>query len=151
MNGYIKLQMLMLSIATTNIYHHPPATPALFPNNMAYQSNVFVSDDPKLTSLYDYRTAKDYAAYLLPHLKPNFSILDVGCGPGSITRDFAQFVPEGRVVGIDVSSGVVDQARAKFQAPNLSFEVGDATDLAQFADNTLQVDPERAARSNLRL
>lgn len=104
---------------------------------MAYQHKVLVSDDPKVTSLYDYRTAKEHAAYLLQHLKPNFSILDVGSGPGSITRDFAQLVPEGRVVGVDVSPGVVEQARAKHQAPNLSFEVGDATDLAQFDDNTL--------------
>lgn len=108
-----------------------------FSNIMAYQNNVLVSDDPIVTSLYDYRTAKDYAAYLLPHLKPDFSILDVGSGPGSITRDFAELVPKGRVLGIDMSPGVVDKARAKYQAPNLSFEVGDATDLAQFEDNTL--------------
>ncbi|KAJ4396044.1 hypothetical protein N0V93_000260 [Gnomoniopsis smithogilvyi] len=106
---------------------------------MAYQNNVLVSDDPKVTSLYDYRTAKDHAAYLLPHLKPNFSILDVGSGPGSITKDFAKLVPEGRVVGIDVSPGVVEQAKANHQAPNLSFEVGDATDLAQFDDDAFDV------------
>lgn len=104
---------------------------------MAYQHNVLVSDSPSVTSLYDYRSAKEHAAYLLPYLKPNYSVLDVGCGPGSITRDFAKIVHEGRVVGIDVSSGVVEQARRNHQAPNLSFEVGDTTDLAQFEDDTL--------------
>lgn len=104
---------------------------------MAYQNKVVKSDDPGVTSLYSYRTAEDYASYLLPHLKPNFNILDVGCGPGGITRDFAKLVPEGTVIGIDVSAGVVNQARASFQEPNLSFQVGDATNLARYDDNTL--------------
>lgn len=104
---------------------------------MAYQHNVLVGDSPSVTVLYDYRSAKEHAAYLLPYLKPNFSVLDVGCGPGSITRDFAEIVHDGQVVGIDVSSGVIEQARVNHQAANLSFEVGDATDLAQFDDETL--------------
>lgn len=104
---------------------------------MAYQNKVFVSDDLELNSKYSFRTAKDYAAYLLPHLKPNFDILDVGSGPGGITRDLAKLVPDGTVIGIDMSPGVVDQAKADYQEPNLSFQVGDATNLARFADNTL--------------
>lgn len=104
---------------------------------MAYHNKYFASDDPGLTSMYSFRTAKDYAAYLLPHLKPNFNILDIGSGPGGITRDFAKLVPNGTVIGLDISQGVVDQAKAKYQEPNLSYQVGDATNLAQFEDNTL--------------
>ena len=33
------------------------------------------------------RTAEDSAAYLLPYLIPGASMLDVGCGPGTITAD----------------------------------------------------------------
>lgn len=104
---------------------------------MAYQNKIMSSDDPNVTFLWEHRTAKDFAAYLLPHLKPDFHILDVGCGPGSITHGFSPLVPHGRVVGVDVSPGVVAQAAAKYQEPNLSFEVADAYELSQFADASL--------------
>lgn len=104
---------------------------------MAYQNKIMGGDDPNVTSLFDQRTAKDFAAYLLPHLKPDFHILDVGCGPGSITHGFSAFAPQGRVVGVDVSPGIVAQASTKYQEPNLSFEVGDAYELSQFADASL--------------
>lgn len=104
---------------------------------MAYRKKALVSDDPNLTALYDFRNAKDYAAYLLPHLKPHFHILDVGSGPGGMTHDFALLVPQGKVVGIDMSPGIVAQAAANYQEPNLSFKVGDAYELSQFADPSL--------------
>ena len=36
-----------------------------------------------------WRTAENSAAYLLPHLGPARTLLDVGCGPGTITADLA--------------------------------------------------------------
>lgn len=104
---------------------------------MAYQNKIMGGDDPNVTILFDRRTAKDFAAYLLPHLKPDSHILDVGCGPGSITHGFSPLVPLGKVVGVDVSPGIVAQAATKYQEPNLSFEVGDAYELSQFADASL--------------
>ena len=38
------------------------------------------------------RTAADSAAYLLPHLAPVLSLLDVGASPGSVTVDLARLV-----------------------------------------------------------
>ena len=54
-----------------------------------------------------------------------------------MTHDFSLLVPQGRVVGIDTSPGVVAQAAARYKEPNLSFEVGDAYELSQFADASL--------------
>ena len=56
---------------------------------------------------FNQRSAAIYAAHLLPHLKPSFRILDVGCGPGSITLDLARLVPDGHVVGIDINAGML--------------------------------------------
>jgi len=38
---------------------------------------------------HSWRTAENSAAYLLPHLTPDALILDIGCGPGTITADLA--------------------------------------------------------------
>lgn len=58
------------------------------------------------------RTAQDSAAYLVPHLRPGQRVLDVGCGPGTITADLAERVAPGTVLAIDPARAVVEQAAA---------------------------------------
>lgn len=58
-----------------------------------------------------WRTAANSAAYLLELLVPGSDVLDVGCGPGTMTVDFARRVAPGRVVGIDRAAEVVEAAR----------------------------------------
>src|SRR5580693_814445 len=73
-----------------------------------------------------WRSAENSAAYLLPHLKPHMRILDVGCGPGTITAGLADRVPRGHVTGIDTAPEVVDEARElAAQRDNLDFTTGD--------------------------
>ena len=75
-----------------------------------------------------WRTAENSAAYLLPELRASDRLLDVGCGPGTITLDLARRVPAGRVLGVDPSVEVVGQARhAALEAgtDNVDFAVGD--------------------------
>jgi SAM-dependent methyltransferase len=76
-----------------------------------------------------WRTAENSAAYLLPHLASGMDLLDVGCGPGTITLDLARLVAPGRVVGIDRAEEPLAAARADALAAglaNVAFEVGDA-------------------------
>src|SRR5690348_3587819 len=58
-----------------------------------------------------WRTAENSAGYLLPRLAPDARVLDVGCGPGTITADLAARVPGGDVTGIDAAADVLAQAR----------------------------------------
>ncbi len=75
-----------------------------------------------------WRTVENSAAYLLSALSSGTSVLDVGCGPGTITIDMAGRVDGGRVLGIDPAQEVLVEARAEAERlgqRNVTFEVGD--------------------------
>jgi ubiquinone/menaquinone biosynthesis C-methylase UbiE len=88
-----------------------------------------------------WRTAENSASFLLSHLAPGMSLLDVGCGPGTITADLAGRLGEGTVVGIDLAEEVIELARERNPTPSgadLSFRVGDVYEL-EYADETFDV------------
>ena len=70
------------------------------------------------TGAHSRRTAERNAAFFLPHLKPGMTLLDGGCGPGSITLGLAAAISPGYVTGVDISSGSLEIAR------KLAFERG---------------------------
>ncbi|MEM2097637.1 MAG: methyltransferase domain-containing protein [Methanothrix sp.] len=59
-------------------------------------------------------------------------ILDIGCGDGKITAHISQLVPDGSVLGMDISPDMISFARRRHSPErfrNLRFEQGDALDL----------------------
>jgi SAM-dependent methyltransferase len=48
------------------------------------------------------RTADNHAAFFLPYLKPGMRLLDLGCGPGSVTEGLAALVAPAETVGVDI-------------------------------------------------
>lgn len=88
-----------------------------------------------------WRTAENSAAYLLPRLPSAARVLDVGCGPGTITADLAALVGDGQVTGIDAAAPIVAEARAEAERRgqrNVSFGVGDVYGL-RFDDGAFDV------------
>ncbi len=111
---------------------------------------------------YTRRTAEVCAAFLLPRLRTDSVVLDVGCGPGTITAGLARHA--GKVVGLDKSVEMVEEARnhaAECGLANASFEVGSVYELP-WDDNRFDVvyahqvlqhlsDPVRALREARRV
>jgi SAM-dependent methyltransferase len=88
-----------------------------------------------------WRTAVNSAAYLVPHLEPGMSLLDVGSGPGTITVDLARLVAPGVVTACEVTAEALALARAEAerqQQDNLAFEVADVNHLP-FDDDTFDI------------
>ncbi len=117
--------------------------------------------DESVLRSHKWRTAENSAAFVLPYLVDGMSLLDVGCGPGTITADLARRIPGGSVVGVDLPHDVIGAARLEFSAANLRFEVGDVYAL-QFAAGSFDLvyvhqvlqhlgDPVAALREMLRV
>jgi ubiquinone/menaquinone biosynthesis C-methylase UbiE len=87
------------------------------------------------------RTAANSAAYLLPHLEAGQRLLDVGCGPGTITVDLAQRLAPGEVVALEREASVlaeVERLAVGRGVDNLTTVVGDVYGLA-YADGEFDV------------
>lgn len=89
------------------------------------------------------RTAANSCAYLLPYIKPTDRILDIGCGPGSITLDLAGYVPDGSITGIDIESArpaleAAQQLAADEGKDKVTFQVGDVSKLP-FDDGSFNI------------
>lgn len=112
-----------------------------------------------------WRTAGNSAAYLIGELRPGMSVLDVGCGPGTITADLAELVgPDGRVTAVDAAPDVIGQAAAYAKERGLTtveFATADVHAL-DFPDDSFDVvhahqvlqhvgDPVRALREMRRV
>jgi SAM-dependent methyltransferase len=82
------------------------------------------------------------------------NVLDVGCGSGWLTRRIAQRVPQGRVVGMDVSDQMIRVARrTSLEQDNVLYVTGEAGEIpweANFFTQAISVEsayywPEPAA------
>jgi ubiquinone/menaquinone biosynthesis C-methylase UbiE len=142
---------------------------------LARPSALAIVQDPLASDVYTHghqesvlkshvwRTAENSAGYLLGALLPGLDLLDVGCGPGTLTVDLGRRVPGGRVVGIDRSREVVARAAAyaASSGAEVEFATGDVYSLAfpnasfdvVHAHQVLQhlTDPVRALREMRRV
>lgn len=105
------------------------------------ESSYSLGYSPAVVDRHSLRRASTCCSYFLPHLTPTSHILDLGCGPGSITTDIASIVPRGSIIGLDAGESVIDIANAQVHElglSNCSFQVGDVMQLP-FDDETFDV------------
>jgi SAM-dependent methyltransferase len=87
------------------------------------------------------RSAVSHAKFLLPHLDATSRLLDCGCGPGSMSCDFATIVVSGHVEGIDQEQSQIDLACARAAEQgltNTTFTIGSIYDLP-YADASFDI------------
>lgn len=120
--------------------------------------------EPATLASHARRTAETSCGYLLPHLEAGMDLLDVGCGPGTVTLDLATHVAPGTVVGVEPVEGPLVAAREEARRrgdPTTRFEIADVLDLP-FEDDSFDVvhahqvlqhlpDPVRALREMARV
>ncbi|MDA1258827.1 MAG: methyltransferase domain-containing protein [Chloroflexi bacterium] len=103
--------------------------------------NYMHGHHPVVVDEHARRSAERNAAYLLPQLRPGMSLLDIGCGPGSITAGLANAVAPGRTVGVDSSRAAVERAVADAESAglaNIEYKTADAYGLP-FSDGSFDV------------
>jgi len=74
------------------------------------------------------RSAPFYDLLDLVDVRANLKVIDLGCGPGNLTRELANKLPNSHVTGLDMSPQMLEKA-ASFTTPNLVFEQGDQSTL----------------------
>ncbi len=130
----------------------------------AGQEYVYGDDSAITLKYHATRTAETHAAWFLPYLKPGMTLLDCGCGSGSISIGLAKAVEPGRVTGGDISELQIERARKRAidgNVSNIMFQVGNAYQLdfpdnsfdALFSHNVLEhlSEPEKALREMRRV
>jgi ubiquinone/menaquinone biosynthesis C-methylase UbiE len=101
------------------------------------------------TASHAARTIHSDAAFLLPYIQQHYRILDIGCGPGTITAGFLELVPHGGVTGVDLGDTILEQARENTKAliarstnvprGDISYQKGDVVAGLEFEDNTFDM------------
>jgi ubiquinone/menaquinone biosynthesis C-methylase UbiE len=78
------------------------------------------------------------------HLAPTDNVLDIGCGSGWLSRRISKLVPQGRVVGMDISDEMVRLARRNsIDYDNILFVTGEAAEIpwdANFFSHAISVE-----------
>jgi ubiquinone/menaquinone biosynthesis C-methylase UbiE len=66
----------------------------------------------ELIQSFQQRSIIREAAFFVPYLRNDMTLLDCGCGPGTITSGLAQLLTHGEVIAIDIEPGQIEQAQA---------------------------------------
>lgn len=86
----------------------------------------------ELIKLFKSRTVDKDAAFFIPYLSSGMSLLDCGCGPGTLTIGLSEVIVPGQAIGIDIEPSQIEAAKAyalERGISNVRFEVANVYDL----------------------
>ena len=111
-------------------------------NEQAYYGRGFKKS---IADTHSWRTVDNSSKFITSVLEPNFKVLDVGSGPGSITIDLAKnyLTAGGSVIGVEPTQELIDRANnlkdsTEPQLNNVEFQIGSIYELP-FEDNTFDL------------
>ncbi|MFO7852128.1 MAG: class I SAM-dependent methyltransferase [Bacteroidales bacterium] len=81
-----------------------------------------------------------YYRYIIEELKPDYSVIDIACGTGSLSLRMSKSID--RVTGIDLSEEMIDIATDSARRRNITnadFDIQDASNLSSYSDNEFDV------------
>ena len=104
------------------------------PDDQADQpgSHIYGYNSAAVQDHYIQREAAAAADFFLPHLSHGMTVLDCGCGPGTITFGLAEAVAPAETVGVDLEPTMIARAEAfagERDVPNVRFQVADIFEL----------------------
>ena len=108
---------------------------------MIDKPNYYIGYPKYLLELQKLRSVELNAAFLVPYLQEGMSILDCGCGLGSITLGFAELLRNSKIFGIDTEQSLLDIAKNEAQKKgigNTHFQLGNILKLP-FPDDYFDV------------
>jgi len=108
---------------------------------MIDKSTYYVGYPKYFLTLQKLRSIEVNAAFLVPYLQDNISLLDCGCGLGSITLGFAGLLKNSKIVGVDTEQSLLDMGitEAKHRGiTNAHFQLGNILKLP-FPDNYFDI------------
>ena len=112
---------------------------AAYPRRVSIHEHYTHGYSEAVLSSHARRTVENSFDYGRHLLQPGLRVLDLGCGPGTITVEIARAVAPGEVVGADIDATVLDRARANADGlAHLTFVEAEATSLG-FADDTFDL------------
>src|SRR4051812_4438895 len=105
------------------------------------ESHEYPIDVDAYAALLEQRGLENSFPVLKAILSKGSSVLDVGCGPATVTVDVARMVHPGKVIGVDLLPEMVERARgygASQQLENLTIRQGNTYEL-DLADNSFDI------------
>lgn len=109
----------------------------------AYYKNGF---QDSIADTHSWRTVENSSKFTLSVLQPDFKVLDVGSGPGTITVDFAKNYLTGKdgfIIGIEPTQELIDRSNSykeevAHELTNIQFQIGSVYKIP-FDDNTFDL------------
>ena len=72
-------------------------------------------------------------------VEEGITILNIGCGIGTIAHAMAVLAPKAKIIAVDANEQLINEAKKRYQASNLRFNVEDIYELSRYHANQAKI------------